>query len=48
MCKLLRSGANLRIIQELLGHESLETTQRYLMVDPEELRTAVNLMSSGW
>lgn len=37
-----RSGRNLRVVQELLGHADINTTARYIGVDMQELRSAVS------
>ena len=39
---LLNKGINLVVIQSLLGHTKLETTRRYLHIDKEDMRTAVD------
>jgi len=37
---LVNSGCDVRLVQELMGHASISTTQRYAHVDMEHLRAA--------
>ena len=37
---MLQNGVDVRTLQEVLGHDHLNTTQIYTHVDNEDLRTA--------
>jgi len=43
---LLERGANIKVVQELLGHAYLGTTETYLSIVDQGLRDAVNLLDS--
>ncbi len=44
---MLRSGANIRVVQEAMGHASMSTTARYLRADDDEVRAAMSNLSYG-
>jgi integrase/recombinase XerD len=44
--RLMRSGANVRVVQRLMRHGSLETTALYTAVDENEQQAAINLLPS--
>jgi site-specific recombinase XerD len=42
--KLVDKGANIRAVQELLGHANLNTTQVYIAVTGRHLEQAISLL----
>jgi site-specific recombinase XerD len=44
---LLRNGADIRILQELLGHESIDDTARYLRLVKEDIKVAYDEAMEG-
>ena len=44
---LLERGVNLKIVQELLGHENIATTEVYLSIADNSLREAVNTLEKS-
>ncbi|MBU3655678.1 MAG: recombinase XerC, partial [Alphaproteobacteria bacterium] len=45
---LLAGGSDLRAIQELLGHSSLTTTERYTKVDAASLHQLIRTTHPRW
>ena len=45
---LAMRGAPARAIQELAGHQSLGTTQRYMHIRPAAIEEAIELLERGW
>ena len=45
---LRAQGMDLADVQELMGHKSAKTTQRYAMVAPKKLAAAADLLQEAW
>lgn len=43
--QMLRDGTNIKVVQTALGHESLQTTARYLRADDPEVRAAMTRLT---
>jgi len=43
--RLVQSGVQIQVVQELLGHATLEITQRYAHLVPGDCRRAVDILS---
>jgi site-specific recombinase XerD len=41
-CHLLRAGCDIRVVQELLGHKLISSTQTYTKVEKEDLRSVLD------
>lgn len=44
---MLRAGANIRVVQEAMGHESIVTTALYLRADNPEVKAAMRTLNYG-
>ena len=44
---LLRNGANMRVVQQLMRHSSPASTALYTAVDEDEMRAAINLLGDA-
>ena len=46
--RLVMAGIDLYAVKELLGHNSIEMTERYAHLDPSYLKQAVEALVSGY
>jgi integrase len=46
-CRLLADGVDVRVIQLMLGHSTLQQTQRYLNVTDEEMRKGMQILGQA-